>query len=291
VIQGVILANGTLYVVSTPLGNLEDISLRALRLLREVALIAAEDTRHTRKLLNYYQIETPATAYHEHNKLTRLDFILDKLHAGLNVALVSDAGTPCLSDPGWELVRACLEEEIPIDAAPGSAAPLVALVLSGFPIQEFTYVGFPPRKKNELQAFFTRLRLEANRRPLVLFEAPHRLVATLETALEVLGNRPVAVARELTKLYQEVRRESLSTVLAYFQENEPRGEFTIVLAPSEEQEAEPEPEEDTTNPIDPVARLQELKATGIHAKAAIATVARETGLNRRQLYATWLELD
>jgi 16S rRNA (cytidine1402-2'-O)-methyltransferase len=150
-------------------------------------------------------------------------------------------------------------------------------------------VGIPPRKKNELQAFFTKLRSEANRRPLVLFEAPHRLVATLETALEVLGNRPVAVARELTKLYQEVRRESLSNVLAYFQENEPRGEFTIVLAPTEEQMAEPEPEEEVV--VDPMVRLQELKATGIHAKAAIATVARETGLNRRQLYTAWLELD
>ncbi|MEI6043504.1 MAG: 16S rRNA (cytidine(1402)-2'-O)-methyltransferase [Chloroflexota bacterium] len=284
------MANGTLYVVSTPIGNLEDISLRALRLLREVALIAAEDTRHTRKLLNHYQIETSATAYHEHNKLTRLDFILDKLHNGLNVALVSDAGTPCLSDPGWELVRACLAEGIPVDAIPGPAAPLVALVLSGFPVQEFTYVGFPPRKKNELQAFFTRLRPEAKRRPLVLFEAPHRLVATLEVALEVLGDRPVAVARELTKLHQEVRRENLSTALAYFRENDPRGEFTIVLAPPEGETAEVEPEENTAAPIDPVARLQELKASGLRAKAAIETVAHETGLNRRQLYASWLEL-
>lgn len=282
------MATGTLYVVSTPIGNLEDITLRALRLLKEVALIAAEDTRHTRKLLNYFQIETPATAYHEHNKLTRLDYILDKLRAGQDVALVSDAGTPCLSDPGWELVRACLEEGIAVDAAPGPAAPLVALVLSGFPIQEFTYAGFPPRKKKELEAFFGRLRSEVQRRPLVFFEAPHRLIATLETALETLGDRPVAVTRELTKLHQEVRRENLSAALAHFREIEPRGEFTVVLAPAENQPEEATPEESTS--IDPLVRLRELKASGSRAKEAIEIVSRETGLNRRQLYDLWLEL-
>lgn len=282
------MSGGTLYLVSTPIGNLEDITLRALRLLREVALIAAEDTRHTRKLLNHFQIATPATAYHEHNKLTRLDFIVDKLRSGQDVALVSDAGTPCLSDPGWELVRACLNEGIAVDAAPGPAAPLVALVLSGFPLAEFTYAGFPPRKKNELREFFTRLRSEANRRPLVFFEAPHRIVATLETALEALGDRPAAVARELTKLHQTVRREKLSEALAYFRENEPRGEFTVVLAPAEGQSVETGQEEEEK--IDPAARLQELKKQGIRAKEATEQVARETGLNRRQLYDLWLKI-
>ncbi len=284
------MANGTLYVISTPIGNLEDITLRALRLLREVALIAAEDTRHTRKLLNHFQIETPAVAYHEHNKLLRLDFILDKLREGQDIALVSDAGTPCLSDPGWELVRACIENGITVDAAPGPAAPLVALVLSGFPIQEFTYAGFPPRKKNELQAFFSRLRSEVSRRPLVLFEAPHRVIATLEMALEVLGDRPVAIARELTKLHQTIRRERLSEALAHFQETAPRGEFTLVFAPAEGQAAEPEPDEAQAPPIDPTSRLRELKAEGIRAKAAIETVVKETGRHRRELYDLWLSL-
>lgn len=283
------MAGGTLFIVSTPIGNLEDISLRALRILREAKLIAAEDTRHTRKLLNHFQIETPATAYHEHNKLIRLDAILAKLREGQDVALVSDAGTPCLSDPGWELVRACLEEGIAVDAVPGPAAPVVALVLSGFPIQEFTYVGFPPRKKSELQAFFARLRSEANRRPLVFFEAPHRLVATLEMALEVLGDRPVAISRELTKLHQETRREPLSLALAHFRETEPRGEFTIVLGPTEGN-AQDETAEATPALIDPAVRLRELKQSGARAKEAIETVSLETGLNRRQLYDLWLEL-
>ncbi len=282
---------GTLYVVSTPIGNLEDISLRALRLLREANLIAAEDTRHTRKLLNYFQIETPATAYHEHNKLTRLDFILEKLRSGENVALVSDAGTPCLSDPGWELVRACLDEGLAVDAAPGPAAPLVALVLSGFAIQEFTYAGFPPRKKKELESFFVRLRIEANRRPLVFFEAPHRLLDTLQMALTVLGDRPAAIGRELTKLYQEVRRENLSAALLHFKEIDPRGEFTIVLGPPENfPENEQDEEEAQKKVVDPAVRLRELRESGAKAKAAIEIVAGETGLNRRQLYDMWLAI-
>jgi len=283
------LAEGILYVVSTPIGNLEDISLRALRILGEVALIAAEDTRHTRKLLNHFKLETPATAYHEHNKLTRLDFILDKLRDGQKVALVSDAGTPCLSDPGWELVRACLDAGVAVDAIPGPAAPLVALVLSGFALQEFTYVGFPPRSKNELKAFFSRLRPELNRRPLVLLEAPHRLVATLTIALEVLGERPVAIGRELTKLYQEVRREPLSLALAHFRQTDPRGEFTLVFGPGAIDEQTLDLEQATA--VDPAARLRQLKAEGAHAKTALEIVARETGLNRRQLYDIWLKLD
>jgi 16S rRNA (cytidine1402-2'-O)-methyltransferase len=281
--------SGVLYVVSTPIGNLEDISLRALRLLREVTVIAAEDTRHTRKLLNHFDIPTPATAYHEHNKLTRLDYILDKLRAGENIALVSDAGTPCLSDPGWELVRAALDASISVEAAPGPAAPIVALVLSGFAPHGFTYAGFPPRKKTELISWLAGWRAVVERHPLIFFEAPHRLVATLEIALETLGDRPVAVCRELTKLHQEVRREMLSESLAHFQATDPRGEFTIVFAPSGEaltgQEDEQAPVE-----VDPRQRLLELKAAGIRAKEAVETVSRETTLPRRQVYELWLNL-
>jgi 16S rRNA (cytidine1402-2'-O)-methyltransferase len=281
--------SGVLYIVSTPIGNLEDISLRALRLLREVTVIAAEDTRHTRKLLNHFDIPTPATAYHEHNKLTRLDYILDKLRAGENIALVSDAGTPCLSDPGWELVRAALDASISVEAAPGPAAPIVALVLSGFAPHGFTYAGFPPRKKTELISWLAGWRVVVERHPLIFFEAPHRLVATLEIALETLGDRPVAVCRELTKLHQEVRREMLSESLAHFRTTDPRGEFTIVFAPSGEalsgQEAEQAPVE-----VDPRQRLLELKAAGIRAKEAVETVSRETTLPRRQVYELWLNL-
>lgn len=280
---------GKLYIVSTPIGNLEDITLRALRVLREVKLIAAEDTRHTRKLLNYFEIPTPATAYHEHNKLTRLDYILEKLRADEDVALVSDAGTPCLSDPGWELVRTALAEGLEVEAVPGAAAPLVALVLSGFAPQEFTYAGFPPRKKNELIAWLARLRSEVERRPLIFFEAPHRLVATLEITLETLGDRPVAICRELTKLHQEVRRELLSAALAHFRVTDPRGEFTLVLAPlggatGHEEEATPQKE------VDPRQRLLELKANGLRAKEAVELVSKETSLPRRQVYELWLEM-
>ena len=257
--------SGVLYIISTPIGNLEDISLRALRLLREVSVIAAEDTRHTRKLLNHFEIVTPATAYHEHNKLTRLDFLLDKLRAGENIGLVSDAGTPCISDPGWELVRAALEAGISVEAAPGPAAPIVALVLSGFAPHGFTYAGFPPRKKSELVVWLAGWRPVVEKHPLIFFEAPHRLVATLETVLETLGDRPVAICRELTKLHQEVRREKLSESLAHFRTNEPRGEFSLVFAPSGEA-LESGQEEKALAEIDPRQRLLELKAAGIRAK-------------------------
>ncbi len=280
---------GVLYIVSTPVGNLEDITLRALRILREVGLIAAEDTRHTRKLLNHFEIPTPATAYHEHNKLTRLDYILEKLRAGENVALVSDAGTPCLSDPGWELVQAALDAGLTVDAVPGPAAPIIALVLSGFAPHEFTYVGFAPRKKSELIAWFARLRPEVERRPLIFFEAPHRLVATLQVALETLGDRPVAVGRELTKLHQEVRRENLSAALAHFEATDPRGEFTLVLAPSSgSRPTEPTEEQPEVNPL---TRLRELKANGLRAKEAVELVSRESSLPRRQVYELWLKLN
>ena len=281
--------SGTLYLVSTPIGNLEDITLRALRVLREVSLIAAEDTRHTRGLLNHFEITTPATAYHEHNKLIRLDYLLDRLRAGESIALVSDAGTPCLSDPGWELVGAVVAAGLPIEAVPGAAAPLVALVLSGFAPQEFTYAGFPPRKKTELVAWLTRFRAEADRRPLIFFEAPHRLVKTLEIVLETLGDRPIAVCRELTKLHQEIRRETLSESLAHFRQTEPRGEFTLVLAPSLNPTV-PDMTDDEPAQIDPSQRLAELKATGLRAKAAVEQVTAESGLPRRVVYDLWLKL-
>ncbi len=285
--------SGILYIVSTPIGNLEDISLRALRVLREAALIAAEDTRHTRKLLNFYEIATPATAYHEHNKLTRLDYILDRLRNGESVALVSDAGTPCLSDPGWELVKAALEAGLAVEAIPGAAAPVVALVLSGFAPHEFTYAGFAPRKKSALTAWLAGFQHELTRRPLIFFEAPHRLVATLQIALETLGERPVAICRELTKLHQEVRRENLSAALAHFQATSPRGEFTVILAPmaaGSQALSEQEIATGKSPEVSPQQRLLELKTAGLRAKAAVELVSNESSLPRRQIYELWLKL-
>jgi 16S rRNA (cytidine1402-2'-O)-methyltransferase len=277
--------SGTLYVISTPIGNLEDISLRALRLLKEVSLIAAEDTRHTRKMLNHFNLNTPTLAYHEHNRLSQLEPILARLKQGENVALVSDAGTPALSDPGWELVQACAQAGIRVEAIPGASALLTALVAGGFATYEFTFVGFPPRKKKEMQAWCQKLKSELDRRLLICYEAPHRLVEMLETALAEWGERPVAVARELTKLHEEIRREPLSAALAHFREVEPRGEFTLIFAPN------PPSTEPPTNLI-PVAlaRLQELKASGETSKTAIAQVCAETGLPRRQVYDLWLSL-
>lgn len=285
--------SGTLYVVSTPIGNLEDITLRALRLLREVSLIAAEDTRHTRQLLNHFQINTPCIAYHEHNKLTRLDFILEKLASGENIALVSDAGTPCLSDPGYELVQACLERGVTVEAAPGASAALVALVLAGFSPQQFTFVAFPPRQKNELRSWLAELKTEISRRPLIIYEAPHRLIETLEIAAEILGAaQPIAVCRELTKIHQEVRRETVSQALEHFRQNAPRGEFTLVFGPYSADAASTLTPEEQEAALTQQAenRLRELKVAGRKAKAAIEQVATETGLNRRQLYEVWLTL-
>ena len=285
--------SGILYVVSTPIGNLEDITLRALRLLREVDLVAAEDTRHTRQLLNHFEINTPTLAYHEHNKLTRLDYILEKLAAGANIALVSDAGTPCLSDPGFELVQACLAQGFEVEAAPGASAALVALVLSGFAPHQFTFVAFPPRKRNELRTWLHDLKPELARRPLIVYEAPHRLLETLEVAAEMLGpDQSIAVCRELTKLHQEIRRETIAAALQHFQATPPRGEFTLVFGPTPIQTNDLISSREQALDLEQQAqaRLASLKAAGQRAKAAVEQVAVETGLNRRQLYQFWLKL-
>ena len=218
---------GTLFLVATPIGNLEDISARALRILSQALVVAAEDTRHTRKLLQHYQIHTPLTSYHEHNKLTKLDEILDALERG-DVALVSDAGTPALNDPGFELVRAALKAGHRVSPVPGACAPVSALVASGLPTDAFLYLGYLPRKALE-----RRQKLQAIADlpyTLIVLETPHRLLGALQDLLEVLGDRQVAVARELTKLHEEILRAALSQALAHFQVVAPRGEFTLVIA-------------------------------------------------------------
>ena len=217
----------TLYIVPTPIGNLEDITLRALRILGEASLIAAEDTRTTRVLLDHYAITTPMTSYHEHNKLAKLDSLLDAL-AGGDVALVSDAGMPGISDPGYELIREALARDVPVVVLPGPSAVVTALVVSGLPTDRFLFVGFLPRRKKALHAALAALASEPG--TLVAYESPNRLAATLQAVLDVLGDRPVAVGRELSKLYEEVRRGPASVVLAHFAENPPRGEITLVIA-------------------------------------------------------------
>jgi len=213
-----------LYVVATPIGNLEDISLRALRLLREVKLIAAEDTRPTRFLLNAYDIKTPLTSYHEHSKKAKLDYLLDYLE-NEDLALVSEAGMPGLSDPGYKLVVAALGRGIPVVPVPGASAVITALVVSGLPTDQFIYVGFLPRRKGQRQRLLEAIRDE--RRTVVAFETPHRLGEALGDIEEVLGDRSICVCRELTKVHEEVFRGRVSEARRHFVE--PRGEFSLVI--------------------------------------------------------------
>ncbi|MBX3063022.1 MAG: 16S rRNA (cytidine(1402)-2'-O)-methyltransferase [Anaerolineae bacterium] len=273
----------TLYIVPTPLGNLEDITLRALRILREVKLIAAEDTRTTHKLLDRYQIDTPLTSYHEHNKLTKLDRIFEALAEG-DVALVSDAGTPGISDPGYELIREALDRGINIVPLPGASAVITALVGSGLPTDGFKYVGFLPRKDKSLRDFLAELANE--RDTLIAYESPNRLRDTLRAIYEVLGDRQIVVARELTKFHEEFRRGSVSKVIAHFEVVEPRGEITLVIAG------------DTTTTIaekwtedQVLAALGEQLLKGIPRKEAAKTVASHAQWDRREVYRLSLTLE
>ena len=217
----------TLYLVATPIGNLEDLSGRARRILAEVRLIAAEDTRHTARLLSHYAIRTPAISYHEHNKLVRLERVLAELAEG-DVALVSDAGTPGLNDPGYELVRAALQAGHTVSPIPGPSAPLAALVASGLPTDAFLYLGYLPRKQGERRRLLTQVAGQPY--TLVFLETPHRLLEALEDLQAVLGDRQSAAARELTKLHEEIVRGPLSVVRQHFTSQPPRGEFTLVVA-------------------------------------------------------------
>ncbi len=219
---------GTLYLVATPIGNLEDITLRALRVLREVQLIAAEDTRHTRKLLTRYQIKTPLLSYHEHNKQARLPELLQRLEDG-SLALVSDAGTPGLSDPGYELVQAAVAGGHRVSPIPGPAAPIAALVASGLPTDRFVFLGYLPRKTGELDRLLKALLGEP--RTMLAFDVPHRLRSTLAAMERSFGSdRPIAVCRELTKLHEEIVRGTVAEVRARFESGDPRGEITLVIA-------------------------------------------------------------
>jgi 16S rRNA (cytidine1402-2'-O)-methyltransferase len=213
-----------LYVVATPIGNLEDISLRALRVLREVKLIAAEDTRKTRRLLNAYNIETPLTSYHEHSKRAKLDYLLGYLEKE-DLALVSEAGMPGLSDPGYDLIVAAIERGISVVSVPGPSAVITALVVSGLPTDQFVYVGFLPRRKGQRQRLLSSISDEA--RTIVAFEAPHRVREALTDIEEILGDRRVSVCRELTKVHEEVFRGRMSQAREHFAE--PRGEFSLVI--------------------------------------------------------------
>ena len=268
---------GTLYVVSTPIGNLEDITLRGLRVLKEVGLIAAEDTRTTRKFLTHYGIKTPLTSYHRHNALAKAALLMETLDSQ-DVALVSDAGTPGISDPGYELVLQAIEARVPVVPVPGSSAALASLAVSGLPAGGFLFLGFLPRRKGERRRLLSSLRTQAH--TLVIFEAPHRLRDSLEDILALLGDRGMAVCRELTKVYEEVFRGSVSEAIDHFAE--PRGEFTLVLegaAPEEAQRDLPWAK----------GELSRLKKQGAKAREAVDLVALTAGMSKKEVYRLWLE--
>jgi 16S rRNA (cytidine1402-2'-O)-methyltransferase len=271
---------GTLYLVATPIGNLEDISARALRILSQVSLIAAEDTRHTGKLLTHFQIHTPLTSYHEHNKLTKLDKIITALEHG-DVALVSDAGMPALNDPGYELVRAVLTAGYPLSPIPGPSAPLAALVSSGLPTDAFLYLGYLPRKAADRRRLLGEV--SGLTYTLIFLETPHRLMEALQDLGKILGDRPMCVARELTKLYEEIFHGSISQAQAHYAAEPARGELTLVVAGrSTHQEAWTE------------VRLTEAIQAGLVEGATTtqlaANLAIESGWPRRKIYKKVLEI-
>ncbi|MBI1282409.1 MAG: 16S rRNA (cytidine(1402)-2'-O)-methyltransferase [Anaerolineaceae bacterium] len=266
----------TLFIVPTPIGNLEDITLRALRVLREVSLIAAEDTRTTRVLLQHYEIHTPLTSYHEHNKLTKLEAIFAALETG-DVALVSDAGTPGISDPGYELVKQAIEQGIRVESLPGASAITTALVGSGLPTDGFVYLGFLPRKDRALRDFLTAIARE--RRTLVAYESPNRLVDTLKAVGEIFGERQTCVARELSKKFEEFQRGTVSDVLAHFIEHDPRGEIVLVMAGA----AAVEPVQWDETQIR--RALNERLEAGESLSSAARAIASESGWERRAIYA------
>ncbi len=269
----------TLYLVATPIGNLEDMSARGLRTLREVWLIAAEDTRQTAKLLRHYDIHTPCISYHEHNKLVRVERVLDSLQDG-DVALVSDAGTPALNDPGYELVRAVIAAGHEVSPIPGACAPIAALVASGLPTDAFLYLGYLPRKSGERE----RLLKQVSGHPytLIFLEAPHRMLQALEHLQSALGDRQIAVGRELTKMHEEIFRGSLSEALKYFTDHPPRGEFTLVVEGSTNQA-----KRWTEERLD--AELQILLTGGESSSHTAARLAESSGWSRREIYAHLLE--
>src|SRR5215208_2109653 len=261
---------GTLYLVATPIGNLEDMSPRAIRVLREASLIAAEDTRHTGKLLKHFQIETPLTSYFEHNKLDKLEFILDKLLTG-DVALVSDAGSPAINDPGYELVKAALDSKYNVMPVPGPSAPIAALTVSGLPTDSFLYLGYLPHKTSERH----RRLEEVQSQPytLIFLESPYRVVESLEDILLILGDRKICVGREMTKMFEEYWRGDIRGAVEYFKSQPPRGEFTLVVEGKTKEEGSVWTEEEVRAAIE-----RELLAEK-SAKQISASLAEQSGWN------------
>ncbi|MFR6282004.1 MAG: 16S rRNA (cytidine(1402)-2'-O)-methyltransferase [Lacrimispora saccharolytica] len=276
---------GKLYLCATPIGNLDDITLRVLDTLKNVDLIAAEDTRHSIKLLNHFQIKTPMTSYHEYNKVEKARYLVDQMKKGVTVALVTDAGTPGISDPGEELVRQCHEAGIPLTSLPGPAACITALTISGLPTRRFCFEAFLPADKKERQWILEELKKET--RTIIVYEAPHHLVRTLSELAAALGERNITVCRELTKRYEEAFRTTFSGALEFYKENEPKGECVVVIEGKSfdqvNREKQQEFEEMTVE-----EHMELYLSQGMDKKEAMKRVAKDRGISKREVYQVLL---
>ena len=277
---------GTLYLCATPIGNLEDMTYRAVRVLQEVDLIAAEDTRNSIKLLNHFEIKTPMTSYHEYNKIEKGHKLVEKLLDGTDIALITDAGTPGISDPGEELVKMCHEAGVTVTAVPGAAACITALTISGQGTRRFAFEAFLPTDKKERQAVLEEMKNET--RTIVMYEAPHRLVRTLELLADTLGDRGVSICRELTKKHETVYKTTLSEALAHYKEEAPRGECVIVIEGKSRKALEEEAQAQWES-LSIEEHMEHYLSQGIDKKAAMKQVAKDRGISKRDVYQALLE--
>lgn len=277
---------GKLYLCATPIGNLEDITLRVLRVLREADLIAAEDTRNSIRLLNHFGIKTPLTSYHEYNKIEKAYELAEKMRAGKNVALITDAGTPGISDPGEDLVRICYEQGIEVTALPGAAACVTALALSGLPTRRFSFEAFLPKDKKERTAVLEEMKNDT--RTMIVYEAPHHLTATLRELKQALGDREITVCRELTKKFETVFRTTLSGAAARYETEQPRGEFAIVIAGKSRAELVRE-QQQAWESLSLEEHMERYVSRGVPRKEAMKLVAKDRGVGKREIYRQLLE--
>ena len=277
---------GTLYLCATPIGNMEDMTFRAVRVLKEVDLIAAEDTRHSIKLLNHFDIHTPMTSYHEYNKVDKARYLVGLLTEGKDVACITDAGTPGISDPGEELVRQCHEAGIRVTSVPGPAACIAAVTMSGLPTRRFCFEAFLPSDKKEKSRILEDLKKET--RTIVLYEAPHRLVRTLQELLECLGNRRISVLRELTKKHETVFLTTMEDALLYYREQEPKGECVLVIEGISFETIEKE-KEASWQEIRVQEHMERYLSSGMDKKEAMKQVAKDRGISKRDVYQMLLE--
>lgn len=272
---------GILYIVATPIGNLEDMTFRAIRILKEVDLIAAEDTRHSRKLLNHFGLATRMTPYHDHNEQLKTDYLLEKLLAGENIALITDAGTPCIADPGYRIAKAAVDNGIKTVPIPGASAIVTALSASGLPSDRFAFEGFLPAKEVKRKAKLEELKNDS--RVIIFYEAPHRLTATLSNMAEILDDREVVVARELTKIHEELRHGTPAELLKHYSQQTVKGEIVIAISPYNEQHSQIE--------YDPETNLRRyLFEKSLSVKDATSRVSAESGRSRSEIYAIALSI-